>query len=195
MHDVPGGRELLNVLVCGKGEPQLPKHLQPLDRDPTKTMRVCCCKDFCDNVFHQFSDLRLLSLTQINLTRFDLSFIANNPRLETLILDNNPIEELISDAQISLETLSLKNTMLKSIPNTTLHIMKHLKYLYIDDNSEDHIDPCEELKSLEAFNEKPCSQRQTVEIRNINEKLENNENTRLLPAIQGILLIVLILFL
>lgn len=204
MRDVPGGRELLNVVVCGKSDftTSLPKHLQPLDKDPTKTMKVCCCNEFRDNIFDQFSDLRLLAMTQINLTRFDLSFIANNPRLETLILDNNPIEELVSDAQISLETLSLNNTMLKSIPNTTLHIMRRLKHLYITGDyidSSKNVRVCKELSSLESYNGEYCrenvkSRSQSGETLRGSSGNSSSFSTRLLPAFRNTLLIILLGF-
>lgn len=159
MRDVPGGRHLLNVFVSGNGEPPFLLHLQPIDRDPKKTMIVIYCKNLLDDDLTQFKNLRLLSLTTMNLTCFNLSLVANYPNLRTLILDHNPIGNLINDAQITLENLSLRNTSLRMIPDATLEITKHLKLLYVSGYylKASPKDVCSKFVSLKEFNGEHCN--------------------------------------
>lgn len=160
IRDVPDGRELDNVfVVCGNDVPAMPKDLMDDEEDPSKTMTVCHCQEINDNVFNQFSDLRLLSLTKMNLNSFNFSLVANNPRLRTLILDHNPIDNLFNDAQITLENLSLRNTSLRMMPDATLDIMKHLKVLNISGEyfHASHQEVCSKFGSLEMFNGRRCN--------------------------------------
>lgn len=133
--------------------------------------------------FDDFRSLQYLRLDQLNLPSFNWIWVVNLNRLVTLILDNNPIERLDGDAEISLQHLSLKNCSLTTLPqkeNQILDIMKELKTLNITGPyfTSSHEEVCTKLEKLEKFNGNPCLRQTPKETTSSGNELESPKETR-----------------
>ncbi|XP_065165403.1 leucine-rich repeat-containing protein egg-6-like isoform X1 [Atheta coriaria] len=174
----------------------------PQDRQYVSTLNAISCNlnrvEDLDH-FYCYLELEKIVLIDLKLTKFNLLFVSNNPRLRTLILDDNPIESLENDAEITLEHLSMKNTSLTNLPNSSLKIFQHLKTLNITGRNfkDTHDKVCIKLEHLEMFNGVPCHPTLTptdqtilIEVPEGNpEKRQNSLGTKLRPMSIMIVLI------
>lgn len=96
--------------------------------------------------------LRLLNLSDNPLKK--LAGIAQFNTLESLVLDNNPVQETVSEIQhlTNLTSLSLGNTQLQSSHVSFLKKLTQLSHLNLSDNQLEKITFLKKLKQLKTLN-------------------------------------------